>query len=159
VANIKQIIPCEPGWDGVYVRDDATYDLPVKSTAAPIVGWALIDDENGESAVHALLSIGGAVTTSLDLAPRYLGAARPGSYGARLADEWEPLAQGYLDEYGEPGAQSAEGEEGAEGEAPAEGEGEEQQSEQSEPSAAPSAESAKGEPPKAEPPKAEAKAG
>jgi len=114
VANIKQIIPCEPGWEGVYVRDDATYDLPVKSAAAPIVGWALIDDDEGQSSVHALLSIGPGVSSSYDLGPRYLGAARGGDYGARLADFWEGAAVGYLDEYGEPGAeQEGEGDEGA----------------------------------------------
>lgn len=124
MANIKQIIASEPGWEGIYVRDDATFDSAVKSAAAPLVGWALMDDENGDSAVHALLSMNGAVSPSSDLGARYLGAARGGDWGSRLADHWEVLAQSNLEEYGEPGAQGGEGEEGEGEEGAAEGEGE-----------------------------------
>jgi hypothetical protein len=116
MANIKQIIASEPGWEGIYVREDGTFDSPVKSAAAPLIGWALIDDENGESTVYALLSMNGAVSTSADLGPRYLGAARGGDWAGRFADHWDALAQAYMEEYGEPGAAGGEGEEGAEGE-------------------------------------------
>ena len=116
MASIKQIIPAEPGWEGIYVREDATWESPVKSAAAPIVGWALVDDENGESAVHALLNVGGFVAPAIDLDTRYLGAVRAGDWAARLIDHWEALAQAHLEEYGEPGAAGEEGGEGAEGE-------------------------------------------
>ena len=115
MANIKQIMQCEPGWEGVYIRDDAWADTPIKTTSAPIVGWALLDDENGESSVQALLSVAGSITLSGDMGPRYFGAARPGDYAARLADFWEAAAQSYIEEHGEPGAeQDGEGEEGDE---------------------------------------------
>jgi hypothetical protein len=83
-----------------------------------VVGWALIDDENGDSSVHALLSLGAGVTSSYDIGPRYLGAARGGDYAARLVDQWEGAASAYMEEYGEPGAEGGEeggGEEGQEG--------------------------------------------
>lgn len=119
MANIKQIIPAEPGWEGVYVREDATWESPVKSAASPIVGWALVDDENGDSAVHALVSVGGFVTTAIDLDARYLGAARVGDWAARLVDHWEALATSYMEAYGEPGAAAEEGaEDGAAAEEP-----------------------------------------
>ena len=118
MANIKQIIPCEPGWEGIYVREDATYDSPVKSASAPLVGWALIDDENGDSAVHGLVSIGAAVTPSFDLGPRWLGAARGGDWALRHENHWDSLAVAFMEEYGEPGA-AEEGDNPEEGQAEA----------------------------------------
>ena len=117
MAIIKQIMQCEPGWEGIYIREDAWSDTPIKTAAAPIIGWALIDDEEGESSVQALLSYDGVVLPAGDLGERYFGAAKPGDYVARLSDFWEVAAQSYIEEFGEPGADQenagGEGEEGA----------------------------------------------
>src|SRR2546430_1947660 len=117
MANIKQLIPAEPGWEGIYVRDDATWESQVKSAAAPLIAWALIDDaDSGDTAVHPVLAINGFATTRLDLDARFLGSARQGDWASRLTDHWEGLAGGYIEEYGEPGASSGEGEGEGEGE-------------------------------------------
>jgi hypothetical protein len=123
MANIKQLIPAEKGWEGVIVRDDATFDSAVKTSAAPLVGWALIDDENGESSVHAVLNMGGATANAFDLGAQFLGTTRAGGWAERLDEHWEGLAVAFMEEFGEPGAatgEEGEGEgEGGEGEAAA----------------------------------------
>jgi len=115
MAAIKQVIPCEPGWEAVYVRDDAIYDSPVKSITAPVIGWALVDDEEGNSSIQPLFNYSGAITTSSDFGDRYLGVTRAADYAAQLMDVWEGSAVGYMDDFGEPGAEFAEGGEGEEG--------------------------------------------